>query len=264
MSDFSTSDDLILTPAPLTMTREDGRPYARFDDVERAIAEVLGIDPTGAILLEAPGKWKTQTFVYFARNGGRQGELRGKLVREIMTRAGEIVKWNSRGFSPTDVEVISTTVIVYLVKLLFPEKPTRMSEYLEVDFKRVIVTQTVKQHPKFKDKPKPHMVATASTTISGSDPLDKLVDEDAESALAVMIRQASRSRLRELLGAVKDESHRKAFILRKLRRWPMTHSDPSVPTVTGYFGLRPSKARTVQNWINQAIKEMREAFGEIQ
>ena len=222
------------------MTREDGRPYARFDDVERAIAEVLGIDPTGAILLEAPGKWKTQTFVYFARNGGRQGELRGKLVREIMTRAGEIVKWNSRGFSPTDVEVISTTVIVYLVKLLFPEKPTRMSEYLEVDFKRVIVTQTVKQHPKFKDKPKPHMVATASTTISGSDPLDKLVD------------------------AVKDESHRKAFILRKLRRWPMTHSDPSVPTVTGYFGLSPSKARTVQNWINQAIKEMREAFGEIQ
>lgn len=74
MSDSSTPDALMLRPVPLTSVRErDGRPYTRFADVEEEIAKVLQSDRSGAMLLEAPSRWKTQTLVYFAEQcKGRQ------------------------------------------------------------------------------------------------------------------------------------------------------------------------------------------------
>lgn len=192
MIDSSTPDALMLRPVPLTSVRErDGRPYTRFADVEEEIAEVLQSDRSGAMLLEAPSRWKTQTLVYFARNGGKRRELTGRLVREVMTRAGKIVALNCRGFSPTDVDEIAGEVRTHLVKLILTETPTRMSEYLEIDFSGSVASQTTKQRAKLKDKPKPRMVASASTTMNDLDPLDSLVDKAAISALDELIRKTS-------------------------------------------------------------------------
>ncbi|GLQ82617.1 hypothetical protein GCM10007881_61400 [Mesorhizobium huakuii] len=264
MSDSSTMDDPMLYPVPLTSVRaKGGGAYNRFRDVEEEITQILRSgDPATLLLGGSLSTCKSQTLVYFARHSGTDRHLVGQLVHEIMSRAAAIVAKNSRGFSDTDVEIIAGGVRVHLVTLLFADPSTRMSENLEVDFHGAVRQQTIKEQRPFKDVPTANKFDTASTTADGSDPLDDIPEKAASTALDELIRKTSPPQVRQLLKAIKDPKHRKAFILRKLRDWPMTSADPSMPTVTKYFGLRPEQARTVQYWIDRAIKEMREAFGE--
>lgn len=258
-------DDPMLCPVPLTSVRvNDGGAYVRFRDVEDEITQILRSGDPKFRLLGSLGTCKTQTLVYFARFfSSTNRHLAGQLAHEIMRRAAEIVAMNSRGFSNTDVEVIAGGVRTHLVALLFAETPTRMSDNLEVDFNGAVRQQTIKEQRPFKDVPKPGKFDSASSTADGSDPLEDLADGAAHNALDELIRKTSPLQFRQLLKAIKKPKHRKAFILRVLREWPMTSADPSVPSVTKHFGLRPEQARNVQYWIDRAIKEMREAFGDL-
>jgi len=261
MSDFSTVDDPMLCPVPLTSVRvNDGAAYHRFPDVEAEIVQILRSGDPAAQLVGSLGEFKTQTLVYFARHTTNR-HLTGQLIHEIMERAAQIVAKNCRGYNPADVDAMAGEVRIILVRLLIAEPPTRSSENLEIDFDGAVRQQTIKQHRKFKDVPKPGKFDSASTS-SRADPIDALVDQ-APNALDALIRKTTKPQLRRLLKAIKKPHHRKAFILRVLREWPMTDADPSVPTVTAYFGLRPKQARNVQYWIDRAIKEMREALGDL-
>jgi len=262
MSDYSTVDDPMLCPVPLASVRvKSGGAYRRFLDVEDEITQILRSGDPAAQLLGSIGECKTQTLVYFARHSANR-HLTGKLIHEITERAVKIVAKNCRGYNPTDVDAMAGEVVILLARLLIAEPPTRSSEILEIDFDGAVQQQTIKQHRKFKNVPKPGMFDSSSTT-SGTDPIDALVDQ-APSALDELIRKTTKPQLRRLLKAIKKPKHRKAFILRVLREWPMTDADPSIPTVTAYFGLRPQQARNVQYWIDHAIKEMREALGDPQ
>lgn len=262
MSDYSTVDDPMLCPVPLTSVRvKDGAVYHRFPDVEEEIMQVLRSENTQAQLLASLGRLKTQTLVYFTRHTTNH-HLIGQLIHEITERAVNIVAKNCRGYNPTDVDAIAGEVVINLARLLLADPPTRTSENLEVDFDGAIRQQTLKLHRKFKDVPKPGMFDSASTTTAGN-PIDALVDQ-AASPLEQLIDNTTGPQLRRLLKAIKKPKHRKAFILRVLRGWPMTDADPSIPTVTAFFGLRPQQARNVQYWIDRAIKEMREALGDPQ
>lgn len=264
MSDYSTVDDPMLCPVPLTSVRtKGGGAYRRFADVEDEITQILRSSDPVAQLLGSLGTCKTQTLVYFARHSLATRNLVGKLVYEIMERAAGIITKNSRGYSDTDVEIIAGGVRTHLIELLFAETPTRMSENLEIDFNGAVRQQTIKEHRQFKDIPKPGAFETASTTPDGSDPLDDRPDNTTNNPLDELIRKTSPSQFRQLLLAIKNPKHRQAFILRKLYDWPMKSADPTVRTVTRYFDLRPDQARTVQYWIDRAIKEMREAFGDL-
>lgn len=265
MSDYSTVEDPKLHPAPLTSVRvDDGSPYTRFRDVEKEITHILQSAEPAKMLIASMANFKTQTLVYFARRSGKNSHLVAKLVHEIMLRAAKVVAQTCRGYTATDVDMILGGVRVHLVPLLLPATPTRMSDNLEVDFNNAVRQQTLKEQRPFKHAPRAGKFVSASTTGDRSDPLDMVMDENASNALDELIRKTNPQLLRQLLRAIKNPKHRKAFILRKLREWPMTDEDPSKPTVTKYFGLRPEQARNVQYWIDRAIKEMREAFGELQ
>ncbi|AUW47162.1 hypothetical protein [Rhizobium leguminosarum] len=252
------------SPDPLTQSTRLGMPYARFADVERQITEIIQypIDKWDTIIVGNSSRWKSQTLVYLARHALDDDKAFGWLLRQVLKRASTKLGFILKGMDPTTLQQIDTTVSLQLVELIMTEVPTRASEYLEVDFNGKVKQLAIKAAAKFETHPEPYQVSTASKSANGSDPLDAVaMPNDPYSSLATRIDQGM---MRRLLKAVTDPRHRKAFILRKMRDWPMYHDDPTVPSVLRHFGLRSNQRRTVQYWIERAEKEMREAHGELE
>jgi hypothetical protein len=256
----------LLRPAPLTFAKRDGTPYTRFDDVEKQISELLA-HPVARwphlILTGQRSPWRPQTLVHVARLARGDERVFGQLVYEIIERAGPVVaKW-AQGYNSTTFELIAGEVTKKLVELIMAQPPTRTSEYLEIDFQKPIKQATLRVAMKYEDEPKAfHAIAAPANEDETSDPIENLKDEATLNPLDTLIERGRGDLLRKLLKAVTDRRHRKAFILRELRGWPMSSPDPAVPCLSTHFS--PTSTRQIQNWINNAKEQMRAAYGETQ
>lgn len=249
-------------PDPLTFSKKGGEPYTRFADVEQQILEVSvsPIGDWGEIVFGDLSRWKSQTLIYLARHATADERLFGKLIKAILARASKKLGYFTLGLDPTTVQQIDTAVSLGLTELIMAETPTKASEYLEIDFNGKVEQLVIRAKEKFDRHPAPHLVATAST--SAKDPLDAVEDAGTPDPLSALVAKTGRRTVRRLLKAVTDGRHRKAFILRKMRDWPMYNEDSMVPSVLRHFGLEPNQRRTVQYWIERAEEQMREAYGE--
>jgi hypothetical protein len=251
-------------PDPLTHSKLKGPAYARFPDVERQITEVIQHPPDTweNLIFANVSRWKSQTLVYLIRRVTSDTRFFGRLVDVIMRRASNKLGYLSQQFDRATVEIIDAEVAEALAELIFLEVPTKASEYLEIAFDDKVKQLAARSSQRYKHHPARYSVLTESNTKNGVAPLDTVATaNDPYSLLADRIDQGL---VRRLLKAITDPRHRQAFILRKMREWPMWNADPGVPSVLHYFGLVESQRRTVQYWIERAEEEMREAYGEEQ
>lgn len=251
-------------PEPLTQRKLSGKPYVRFADVESQITEVIQspIGEWARIIFSDTQHWKTQTLVYLARHAVAEEQVFGQLLTEILRRASKVLGYLDKVFDPTTLEVIDAELAKMLAALIVIEIPTRTSEYLEIDFKGKVKQLANKVAAAYKAHPAPNQILISSKHGDRPDPLDAIPSNDTPYSL--LAAKTDRGLVRRLLKAVTDPRHRKAFILRKMRDWPMYDDDPNIPSVLRHFGLRPEQRRTVQYWITRAEDQMREAYGEEQ
>src|SRR5206468_1461828 len=66
--------------------------------------------------------------------------------------------------------------------------------------------------------------------------------------------------LRDALSHVR-EPYRTAFLLRHVAEWPTEDQDPTVQTISKYFGKDP---RTIRNWLQRAEEALQQWRGEQQ
>nr|WP_314092331.1 hypothetical protein [uncultured Shinella sp.] len=251
-------------PVPLTQRKLNGEPYTRFADVESQITEVIQspISEWARIKFSDTKRWKTQTLVYLARHAVSEEQVFGLLLVEILRRASKVLGYLDKVFDPTTLEVIDAELAKMLAALIVIEIPTRTSEYLEIDFKGKVKQLANKVAGRYKAHPAPNQILISSKHGDRPDPLGAIPSDDTPYSL--LAAKTDRGVLRRLLRAVTDPRHRKAFILRKMRNWPMYDDDPNTPSVLRHFGLRSDQRRTVQYWITRAEDQMREAYGEEQ
>ncbi|MBX5133310.1 hypothetical protein HJB80_11665 [Rhizobium lentis] len=249
-------------PVPLTQHKRSGAPYVRFADVESQIAEVIQypVSEWTRIVFADAKRWKTQTLVYLSRHAMDEEQVFGPLLAEILRRASKMLGYLDRVFDPTTLEVIDAELAKMLAALIVIENPTRTSEYLEIDFKGKVKQLADKVAAAYKAHPSPNQILMSSKHGERPDPLDAIPSDDTPYTL--LAAKADRGLIRRLLRAVTDPRHRKAFVLRKMRGWPMYDEDPNIPSVLRHFGFRPEQRRTVQYWIARAEDQMREAYGE--
>lgn len=249
-------------PDALTQCKRTGAPYVRFGDVESQITDVIQYpkDEWIGLIFRDAMRWKTQTLVYLARHSIGDDIVFGRLLVEILKRASKALGYLNKVFDPATLDVIDAEVAKQLVELVVAETPTRASEYLEIDFKGKVKQLANKQAVKHKFHPAPGQILISSKHGDKPDPLDTLSTDD--TPYSRLVAKVDRNMIRRLLSAVTDPRHRKAFVLRKMRNWPMYDDDPTVPSVLRYFGLRSDQRRTVQYWITRAEGQMREAYGE--
>lgn len=241
--------------APLTCVSKTGEPYTRHREVEAQIAEALNLPISEWVARE----WRLETLVHLIRLRGRDNDrtVLGKLTLALLEKAKPAVDRSSRGFGVADTEEIHIKVANKLGDLLMQAVPTRTSEYLEIDALTVI--KQVTYGVTGKARPKASAFSTADRDEDGNytPSVDRLASEDLDPAAHLLEQEAAaQGGVWRYLDAITDPRHREAFILMKLRDWPLKDGPPGVPTLCDRYDMGE---RQIRNWINKAIEQMRAA-----
>jgi hypothetical protein len=232
---------------PLTKSTIDGAPYRRRADIEARIAEVLQ---------RPQNEWATiaaalpdEALVFIIRQADKnESNLIGALTRELSRRIVNVGRRWAKGFSTVTTEEILYTVETKVIELVFAERPSRQSEYLEMAFSRIVKGKTLNEVLKYRDRP---------ASIKRAQHEDRKPEEpiyDGAGPLDQLFKAEDAGLVRRALAAVSDERHRKAVVLRHVNGWPLTSSDPAQPSLEKHFGM---SGRQIQNWITSALEIMR-------
>lgn len=248
---------------PLTHSKKCGTPYRRPLSVESEIETAMSALATAewqtqAVKLSA---LRLETLVCLARVRANANDpvALGKITAALLKAALPNIKRWRRGFTPTDAEEIDNAVAIQLVELVQLLAPTRTSEYLEISAGTVLKQLTLAEVAKRQDRPRPKdFVGQIETEDRTIDPIDNLADPGPDPLAQLLGSEAGRKSLRAMLKAVKDPRHRKAFILHKLRDWPVQSKTPGQPDLMGYFNM---SRRQLHEWIKTASLQIKEALG---
>ncbi|MFO0796109.1 MAG: hypothetical protein U0804_01465 [Gemmataceae bacterium] len=242
---------------PLTKVRKDGKPYARYADVEAEIRHVLATDPPGW----SPVGLKSETLVYLVRElrwNPERDDVLGRLVNQLGRRAGVIARDYTGRYPQAVRNEIEETVESKVVELLFALRPSTKSENLEVNFRTTVECLVLNEIRRNKRNPRPRQFAPLGDSAEGEpesqDQGDAIPDtQPGPSELAEV-----RDLLRRGLDAITDPRHREAVILRYEKGWQVGDGDQ---TETISYQLDVSR-RQIQEWIRAAVAQMRQALGE--
>jgi hypothetical protein len=246
-----------MAPASLTHRTKTGALYQRPAAVEEQIAAALETQDGLHWCLDA-GAWgalRLETLVFLARHrGGAHDHVAfGYFLKLFLERAQKIVRRWSQGFSLADSEEIEAAVVTRLVELLLERPPSRTAEFLEVDANAVIKQSTLREVAKRRHRPRPHAFAQSR---KGEDAFSQIADPNAAALLGDAPRPVS---VRQALKAIKDARHRKAFILHKLRGWPVQSANCGEPCLVGHFNM---SKRQIHTWIAIAALQVKHALGD--
>ncbi|UPT61464.1 MAG: hypothetical protein M0D54_13645 [Hyphomonadaceae bacterium JAD_PAG50586_4] len=248
-----------MAQASLTHRTKTGAPYLRPAAVEEQIGVILASQNPLSFCLDEHNwaEMRLETLVFLARWRARVQDCvaAGHFVRLILERAQKIVRRWSRGFSLADSEEIETVVVLRLVELLLARPPSRTAEFLEIDAGAVIKQTTLREVAKRRDRPRPHDFAKSA---EGQEALAQIADPNATSDAALTEAYAPIS-LRRALKAIKDRRHRQAFILHKLRGWPVQSEKSGQPSLVGRFNM---SKRQIHTWISIAASQVKHALGD--
>lgn len=247
--------------APLTCFTKEGKPYSRHKEVEDEIARALGISHT----IWCDQSWRIETLVHLIRLRRHDDDphILGMLTFQFFERVKPIVNRSSRGYGPADSEEIQIEVANELGDLLTESPPSRTAEYLEVDAATVVKQATLRVINRVQDRPKARQFQSADQDEDGqyTPTVARLASAalNPEEHLLAMGEEESGGVLR-YLDAVTDPRHREAFILRHIYNWPLRDGPDDAPTLCERF--KPTSDRQIRNWINTAIHQIQEAYGE--
>lgn len=254
----------ILLP-PLTCKKTDGSAYLRPSDIVEEIGRALTSDPSTWSLR----KLKSETLVHLIRTSRVRDDetLLGPLIHEVGKRIARIAHDWAKGFDPITTEEILVQVGEQIISRILADPPTRQSDYLEIDFRRIVKGRTLNQVEKRELYPRSHQfVSTAADLDTAASGLAMTIDDVADEGPTpedivcdAEVRALTPERLRAGLAAISDPRHRQAVVLRYLEGWPIFDQDSKAQTLHTHFGISP---RQIQKWIGVALAEMKEAMGE--
>ncbi|WP_135213113.1 hypothetical protein [Vitreimonas flagellata] len=243
--------------AALTHRTKTGAPYRRPAAVEGQIQAALAAQMDAVWRLEGRD-WSQlglEALVYLARQRAVAGDhgACGQFVEMILARSYKIIARWSKGFSLADGEEIEAAVVTRLVALLLAAEPTSTAEFLEINAARVIKQLTLREVSKRRDRPRPKDFAQSR---EGGDAASDIADPHA---LVHAHEETAPIQLRRVLKAIKDRRHREAFILHKLRGWPVQSEKAGQPNLVARFNM---SKRQIHAWIAIASSQVKHALGE--
>jgi hypothetical protein len=247
---------------PLTQSTKKGKQYARFPDVEEEIRRMLGLDPASW----DPEGLKSETLVFLIRSLVRE-PARHNVLGRLFDHLGRRVVVITRDYTamlPRAVrDEVEDQVRSRIVELLFTDKATRGSEFLEIAFREKVDALALNELRRAKRQlrsrqfgtldPGPESGARADLDQSVEVPDHRPGPEDE------LLEREVRELLNKGLDAITDNRHRQAILLRFEHGWQIRDNDPSTPTLSTHFDVSP---RQIQNWIKTAVSEMRKAMGD--
>ena len=234
------------TIPPLTKSKLDGTPYKRRADIEACIAEVLQRPQNEWATIA--GELPDEALVFIIRQADKNdSNLIGGLVKDLSRRIVNVGRRWAKGFSLVTTEEILLAVETKVIELVFLERPSRQSEYLEIAFANAVKKRTLSEV--IAQRNQASIMCPPVEERGQQQPID-----DGAGPLEIILKAENAKLARRALAAVPDERHRQAVVLRHVRGWPLTCSDPTQPSLERHFGM---SGRQIQNWITSALEIMR-------
>lgn len=241
-----------------------GEAYVRRADVDGEILAALGLPPEQWLEhMPLRGGWQNETRVHLLRRLRQPGEaqLFGKILDTLMRRVEPVVERWSRGLPDVDVEAIKTAVGETIVERILDVEATRRSEFVEVSMATVIKRETLKAvgHRQVRsnvNQPQPENRDKEGDLV---DPVSSIADDRPDPLQSLILKD--RPKLRQILKAVRNPLHRRAFILFHLRGWPYFPKTSDGPSLCGTFNRSDRQIRT---WIDTARADMQKFLGDQQ
>ena len=245
---------------PLTRRNADGNVYQRLAIVNRQIQDILELDPEELrsrleVRDEAASNFlKEESLVYLIRHYRKVGnrESLNDLSECLLTRCAKLIygKLGGLGIDARD-DGYAEVVEELFSKIL--DLDSNRGDFLQVRFWVVLQRITVQVFRKLVKQLK-----NESTSAYDNEDTDALARMGKVVAAATKPYRSAESDViensltREALSQL-EEPFRSAYLLRHYYEWPIEDKDPTVQTISRYFG---KTSRTIRNWLAKAEESL--------
>jgi len=265
------ADDPLRRVQPLT-DRKGGARYERDPAVEAAIASVLALSPTALIARAHNRDWKSADFlreevlVYFIRAyhaAGKQAVVTG-LTEALLARCTRWIfrRLRALGLRQQDAQDAYLEVVRVTITAI-TDLTSGRGDFYQVRFAKVLKlkvltaydkqlreVERVEQQVSFNVAAGSTVEETEDGEIGRSGFRAEVADPSRADVLDAEERRERQALLDAVLGAIRIQRHREAFVLHRLEGWQITANDPNEPCLVQHFKVKSPK--TIYNWIKQA------------
>ena len=235
-----------VTLRPLTACDALGRPYERPPAIQDEIETVLGLE-SGA-LVDSADNLRDETLVYLIRERRRAQDwaIAERLVRVLIERCRRVLLGTLHSL-PQDVRDEAIRTVLQQLFARITDLDDDRGDFYQIRFAlgiKRLGTSAFRQCVLTLARDR----LTEQQNAEPSDSRDASFNPHQWPDDAVDLRDA-----RKGLEAIKDNRHREAFFLHKVRDMPIESDDPELATISRHFGVSP---RTVNNWLKQAEADL--------
>jgi hypothetical protein len=251
--------------APLTRRNRDGDLYLREPRVERQIAGAVTVP--GAELRrrmaiadrDSSAYLVEETLVYLLRHYRLAGDEQtvSDIAEALVRRITPITRKYLSSLGPDALEEGYSEVVTRMSGEIL-DLSTDRADFYQVRFwvriKRICIqvfNELLANHKRglneisFSDIPGDYDEKEAGPAgITEGDKRSVYVPSGEAAVVESDLLREARRVLTQL-----DEPFRSAYLLRHYRGWPIEHQDPSVETISRFFGKTP---RTIRSWLKKA------------
>jgi RNA polymerase sigma factor (sigma-70 family) len=256
-------DDPVIQP--LTHCNLEGAVFQRPPEAERQIADALRVDPAEwparASIADraAAGYLQEEALVYLLRVAARARNTRlvGDLSEALLRRCASYVHARLWKLGKDAADDGYNDVVQQLFERIL-DLDTDRGDFFQVRFWLGLERLTTRA---FNTLAKEYNRGRQTISISQLAGYNHDDNDDLRTVRAPELDVPSDERfvlIRDALDHV-DEPYRTAFLLRHLARWPTEDQDPTVQTISTYFG---KTSRTIRNWLERAEEQLQQWRGE--
>lgn len=254
---------------PLTRCNKAGEVYQRLTSVQSQIITTLTL--TSSQLIEraqisddqSPDYFQEECLVYLIRESHQRNDMRtvNDLTELLIRRCHRTISGRLLALGLESVEDAVRDVIADLLDRILNLKSDR-GDFLQVRFGLALKRLVLGVYRQYlaRDEEAENIVPLSS--IAGyeseqdDDEMQPVISLDHVVDSSISLEQ--RVLYREGLGIL-EEPYRRAFILRYYDGWQIEAKDPSVLTLSRYFGRTP---RTIRSWLTYAEEILERWRGE--
>jgi len=253
---------------PLTRHNGAGEVYQRTASVHSQIEAALAmtssqmVERAGISDLSSPDYFQEESLVYLIREFRRRNDVRtvNVLTELLIRRCQRTISGRLLAFGLESVEDAVRDVIADLLDRILNLKSDR-GDFLQVRFGLALKRLVIGVYRRYLAKAEEAENIVPLSSIAGYEsekdddmqpvvPLDDVVDPSISVEQYVLYREGLN---------ILEEPYRRAFILRHYDGWQIEALDPSIPTLSRYFGKTP---RTIRSWLTQAEEMLERWRGE--
>jgi hypothetical protein len=267
------ADDPLRRVQPLTCHGGEVR-YKRDPAVEAAIISALSLSPAELIARARNRDRKSvdflreETVVYFIRayHAAEKNEVVTALTEELLTRCacGIFRRLRALGLRQQDAQDAFSEVVRVVITAI-TDLTSGRGDFYQVRFAKALKLKVltaydtqlrevkrVKQQFSFNGDADLTVEEFEEGEIDMSGFRGEMADPSrADDELLDSDERAERQALLDsVLGAIRNPTHRDAFVLHRLEGWQITANDPNEPSLVQHFNVKSPK--TIYNWIKQA------------